>query len=218
MVIRFAERHDAGRKLAAALQSYAGRDDVLVLALPRGGVPVGYEVAKALGVDFDILIVRKLGVPYQPELAMGAIASGDALYLNRPLISHTGVSRTEVEAVLAAERTELARRERLYRGNRPPPDVAGRTIILVDDGLATGASMHAAVMALRANDPARIVVAVPVAPSGTEERFEGEADEFVSLFTPPDFRAVGLYYDVFDQTGDDEVHDLLKQFKRETTS
>lgn len=218
MAIRFADRHDAGRRLAGALREYAGREDVLVLALPRGGVPVGYEVARALGVDFDILVVRKLGVPYQPELAMGAIASGGAVYLNHPLIEHAGVSQREVEAILAAERTELARRERRYRGDRPPPTIAGRTLILVDDGVATGASMQAAVMALRSGRPARIVVAVPVAPSEAEGRFEGDADDFVTLFAPPDFHAVGLYYDVFDQTSDEEVHDLLSRFRREQLS
>lgn len=216
MASRFSDRRDAGRKLAGALRNYAGRGDVLVLALPRGGVPVGYEVAKALAVDFDILVVRKLGVPYQPELAMGAIASGGALYLNKALIAHIGISRVEVDAVLAAERTELARRERLYRGNRPAPDIEGRILILVDDGVATGASMHAAVTALRTGRPAKIVVAVPVAPSEAGDRFEDDADEFVSLFTPSDFRAVGQYYDVFDQTSDEEVHALLAQFRHET--
>lgn len=218
MAIRFSDRHDAGRKLARALHSYAGRKDVLVLALPRGGVPVGYEVATALGAGFDILVVRKLGIPYQPELAMGAVASGGALYLNRFLIDQLGISRHEIEAVLAAERTELTRRERRYRGERPSPQIGGRTIILVDDGVATGASMHAAVMALRTGNPARIIVAVPVAPDDAGKRFEADADEFVSLFSPADFRAVGQFYEVFDQTSDEEVRELLSQFQRETSS
>ncbi|MGA7964847.1 MAG: phosphoribosyltransferase [Gammaproteobacteria bacterium] len=218
MAIRFADRHDAGRKLAGALHGYAGREDVLVLALPRGGVPVGYEVARALKVDFDILIVRKLGVPYQPELAMGAVASGGALYLNRSLIDQVGISRHEIEAVLAAERTELTRRERLYRGERPPSQIEGRIIILVDDGVATGASMHSAVMALRTGNPARIIVAVPVAPDDAGKRFEADAVEFVSLFSPAYFQAVGQFYDAFDQTSDEEVRDLLSQFQRESSS
>lgn len=218
MVTRFVDRHDAGRRLANALRNYAGRGDVLVLALPRGGVPVAYEVARALGADFDMLLVRKLGVPYQPELAMGAIASGGALYLNRAVIAQAGVSRAEVDAILASERIELARRERLYRDGKPPPDIAGHTLILVDDGLATGASMHAAVTALRAGHPSKIVVAVPVAPAGAGERFEGEADEFISLLAPANFRAVGQHYDAFDQTRDEEVRDLLARFQQKTVS
>ena len=218
MAIRFSDRHDAGRKLAHALHGYEGRKDVLVLALPRGGVPVGYEVARALGLGFDILVVRKLGVPYQPELAMGAVASGGALYLNRSLINQISISQREIETVLAVERAELKRRERLYRGERPAPQIEGRIIILVDDGVATGASMHAAVMALRTGNPARIVVAVPVAPDDAGMRFAADADEFVTLFSPADFRAVGQYYDVFDQTSDEEVRDLLSQFQRETPS
>ncbi|MDE2345366.1 MAG: phosphoribosyltransferase, partial [Gammaproteobacteria bacterium] len=177
MAAIFPNRSEAGSRLAQRLQAYAGRDQVLVLALPRGGVPVGYEVARALGVELDVLIVRKLGVPHQPELAMGAIASGGARYLNQEVLQLARVSDAELQPVLAAETRELERRERVYRGDRPPSAIAGRTVILVDDGMATGASMRAAVLALRSKSPTRIVVAVPVAPEDASERLAGAADE-----------------------------------------
>jgi putative phosphoribosyl transferase len=212
---RFEDRFAAGRALARALQAYAAQRDVLVLGLPRGGVPVAFEVARALGAELDVLIVRKLGVPHQPELAMGAISSGDALYLNRDLIALTGVTKAEIESVLEAERKELARRELLYRGSRPAVRVEGRTVIVVDDGIATGASMHAALLALRSKHPARIVVAVPVAPEKTQERLGAATDVFISVMTPEPFYAVGQFYEQFDQTSDEEVRSLLERSRGE---
>ena len=211
MGAKFQDRVVAGRALAARLQAYAGRPDVVVLALPRGGVPVGYEVARALRVEFDVLIVRKLGVPGYPEFAMGAIASGGARFVNQELIQQIGVSAHSVAQVLERERAELQRREVLYRGARPPLDLHGRQVIVVDDGMATGASMRVAVESLRSASPARIIVAVPVAPADASERFAGIADGFVSVLSPPDFRAVGQFYLHFDQTSDDEVRALLQQ-------
>lgn len=205
----FIDRHAAGRLLAQALQAYKGRKDVLVFALPRGGVPVGYEVAKALGAELDVLIVRKLGVPNQPELAMGAISSGDAIFLNEQIIKLAGIRPDEIEVVLGQERMELARRESLYRGSRPIAQVEGRPIIVVDDGIATGASMRAAILALRGKKPARIVIAVPVAPADARERFRDVADEFVSVLNPRDFQAVGQFYEDFSATEDEEVRALL---------
>ena len=213
---RFEDRFAAGRALARALHAYAAQRDVLVLALPRGGVPVAFEVARALGAELDVLIVRKLGVPHQPELALGAISSGNALYLNRDLIALTGVTKAEIESVLEAEREELARRELLYRGSRPPVRVEGRTVIVVDDGIATGASMHAALLALRSKRPARIVVAVPVAPAQTQERLGAATDVFISVMTPEPFYAVGQFYERFDQTSDEEVRTLLERSRAET--
>ena len=213
---RFEDRFAAGRALARALHAYAAQRDVLVLALPRGGVPVAFEVARALGAELDVLIVRKLGVPHQPELALGAISSGNALYLNRDLIALTGVTKAEIESVLEAEREELARRELLYRGSRPAVRVEGRTVIVVDDGIATGASMHAALLALRSKRPARIVVAVPVAPAQTQERLGAATDVFISVMTPEPFYAVGQFYEHFDQTSDEEVRTLLERSRAET--
>jgi len=206
----FPNRSVAGQLLAERLRAYAGRHEVIVLALPRGGVPVGYEVAKALGVELDILIVRKLGVPHQPELAMGAIATGGARYLNDEVLQLAHVSDAELQQVLSEETAELKRREHLYRGALPPPEISGRTVIVVDDGLATGASMRAAVMALRSKRPTHIVVAVPVAPEGAAGRLGGAADAFVCLQTPHFFHAVGQFYSDFSQTSDAEVRELLK--------
>jgi putative phosphoribosyl transferase len=205
----FQSRRDAGRQLAARLEAYVGRDDVIVLALPRGGVPVGYEVALALGVPLDVLTVRKLGVPKQPELALGAIASGGGVFLNEDVVRATGVGEAELHAIEARERAELERREKLYRGTRPAPRLRGRTVIVVDDGMATGASMRAAVTALRSLQPARIVVAVPVAPADAVARLEHAADEFVSVLTSVEFFAVGQFYRDFDQTTDADVRRLL---------
>ena len=203
------DRTEAGKRLARELMRYAMRRDVLVLALPRGGVPVGFEVARALGVPLDVFVVRKLGMPFHEELAMGAIASGGAQLLNEDVIQTYAISEDEIDRVIESERRELERRERLYRGDRPFPTLKDRIVILVDDGLATGSTMRAAVMALRDESPARIVVAVPVAAKDTCQQFEDVADEIVCLETPEPFDAVGLWYQNFAQTSDEEVHDLL---------
>lgn len=210
----FQNRSVAGRMLAKRLQAYAGRDDVLVLALPRGGVPVGYEVARALDVQLDVLIVRKLGVPGHPEYALGALASGGAQYINEDVLHLANVSPRALQAVVEEERAELARREKSYLGNRPPPEIRGRSVIVVDDGIATGASMRVAVMALRSLQPARIVVAVPVAPADAGDRLRDVADEYVCVLSPPGFYAVGQFYEDFSQTTDDEVRSLLERARR----
>jgi len=209
------DRTDAGRRLAAKLQQYAGRDDVIVLALPRGGVPVAFEVARALRAPLDILVVRKLGLPQRSELAMGAVASGGIRLVDTEIVRHFGVSESDVAAVIAAEEQELVRRERLYRGGRPFPDVRGKIVILVDDGLATGATMAAAAAALKRQDPARLIVAVPVSSPETCDTFRNFVDDIVCAVTPEPFYAVGLWYEDFSQTTDDEVHDLLERARRE---
>jgi len=206
---RFRNRTDAGRQLAEKLAAYANRPDVLVLALPRGGVPVGYEVARALGAPLDVFLVRKLGVPGYEELAMGAVATGGVRVLNEEIVRGLGISGHEIDAVVARELQELSRRERLYRGDRRPPDVGGQTVILVDDGLATGATMRAAVEALRRQQPARIVVAVPTASPDTCGALRAKADDVICAMTPEPFFAVGHWYDDFTQTTDEEVRDLL---------
>jgi predicted phosphoribosyltransferase len=193
----YRDRRQGGRALAEQLAGYAGRTDVTVLALPRGGVPVGFEVAEALHAPLDVFIVRKLGVPGHEEYAMGAIASGGVRVLNDNVVRVLGIEANEVEAVTRSEQQELARRERLYRGDEPPPAARGRTVILVDDGLATGSTMLAAVKALRKQEPARIVVAVPTAAADTCEDLRQEADEVVCAATPEPFRAVGLWYEDF---------------------
>ncbi len=207
----FLDRYDAGRRLAEALSSYAGQPDLLILALPRGGVPVAYEMARALHAPLDVFLVRKLGFPGHPELAMGAIATGGVRILDRQLIRMYGVPAEEIERVTAAERREMERRERLYRDGRPPPDVSGRTVILVDDGLATGSSMRAAVEALREEGAKKIVVAVPVAARDTCAAMKDEVDEIVCALTPEPFRAVGIWYADFSETTDDEVRELLSR-------
>jgi predicted phosphoribosyltransferase len=207
----FLNRRDAGRKLAAKLKAYAGRGDVIVLGLPRGGVPVAFEVAKALGAPLDVFLVRKLGTPGQEELAMGAIASGGTRVMNEDLVARLGISEKEIAGIEASERTELERRERTYRGGRPPLDVKGCTAILVDDGLATGASMRAAVQALKKLGPARIVVAVPTAPPDTCLEFRGEVDEIVCAETPEPYWSVGSWYEDFRQTTDEEVSQFLEE-------
>lgn len=207
----FRDRADAGRALARALSAYANRPDVVVLALPRGGVPVGFEVARALDAPLDVFLVRKLGVPGQEELAMGAIASGHVRVLNDHVIRLLNISRDVIDAVAAREQRELDRREREYRDGRPPIPVAGRIVILIDDGLATGSSMRAAVQALRQQGPKEIVVAVPVAAAETCEAFRHEVDDVVCALTPEPFDAVGLWYDDFSQTTDAEVRDLLER-------
>ena len=206
----FRDRTDAGRRLAHELRKYARRSDVLVLALPRGGVPVAYEVAQALDAPLDVFIVRKLGLPQYQELAIGAIASGGVRVLNEALIRAAGVSQVDIEAVTAVEERELNRRLRRYRGDRPFPEIAERTVILIDDGLATGSTMQAAVTALRQERPAAIVVAVPTAPPETCDAFRGLVDEVVCAVTPEPFYGVGLWYEDFSQTTDEEVHELLE--------
>jgi putative phosphoribosyl transferase len=209
----YRDRRDAGRALAEQLSRYKGCSDLIVLALPRGGVPVAYEVAHALGAPLDVFVVRKLGYPGQEEYAIGAIASGGVQVLNPFAID--GVSELQLGHIVARERAELARREALYRGSKPPVDVRGRTVIVVDDGLATGSTMRAAVAALRQRDPARLIVAVPVGAEDTCQQLRSEADEVVCPSTPSPFRAVGLWYQEFPQTSDDEVHRLLEDAKRE---
>jgi putative phosphoribosyl transferase len=215
MPARFRNRADAGRRLAAALSRYARRADVVVLALPRGGVPIAFEVARALDAPLDVFVVRKLGVPGHEELAMGAIASGGARVVDAGLVRELRITERDIQGVADAEQRELERRERRYRGDRPLPDIAGRTAIVVDDGLATGASMRVAVAALRQEHPARIVVAVPIAPPETCDALRRDADEVVCALTPEPFYAVSLWYEDFSETTDDEVHDLLEQARHE---
>jgi putative phosphoribosyl transferase len=207
----FRDRREAGRVLARLLGRYAGRDDVVVLALPRGGVPVAYEVAKALAAPLDVFAVRKLGVPGHGELAMGALASGGSLVLDERLIRSLGIGEAAIERTLAAEARELERRELAYRGGRELPELASKTVILVDDGLATGSTMRAAALAVRKHRPARIVVAVPVAAAQTCNELRADVDEVVCAVTPRAFHAVGLWYDDFSQTSDAEVRELLAQ-------
>ena len=207
--IPFRDRAEAGRRLARKLAAYAGKPDVIVLALPRGGVPVGYEVARAISAPLDVFVVRKLGVPGHEELAMGAIASGNVRVLNDDVVRALRIPRDVIDRVAAEELIELERREQLYRGGRPAADVRGRTAILVDDGLATGASMSAAVAALRQLNPKRIVVAVPVAAASACEAFRRLVDEVVCEMTPESFQAVGIWYNDFSQTTDDEVRALM---------
>jgi putative phosphoribosyl transferase len=206
---RFRDRTEAGRFLAELLRDYAGRDDVIVLALPRGGVPVGYEVAKALDVPLDVFVSRKLGVPGHEELAMGAIASGGLAVLNQAAIETLGISEEQLREAANAEYQEIQRREQAYRENREPPDLEGKTVILVDDGLATGSTMRAAALAVREQNPAKIVVAVPVAAAETCDEFRDVVDEIICGLQPRAFQAVGLWYDDFSQTSDDEVRELL---------
>jgi putative phosphoribosyl transferase len=205
----FKDRADAGRKLAARLTRYADRGDVLVLALPRGREPVAYEVAKELKAPLDVFLVRKLGVPGYEELAMGAIASGGVRVINEELVNYLGIPDQVIEAIAAVEQRELERRALTYRDNRPPPDVKDRVVILIDDGLATGSTMRAAAASLRRQKPRRIVVAVPVSSSEICDEFRSEVDEIVCAVTPQNFQGVGLWYDDFSQTSDEEVRQLL---------
>ncbi len=206
---RFQDRPEAGRKLGERLHGYAGRGDVIVLGLPRGGVPVAYEVARALDAPLDVFVVRKLGVPGREELALGAIATGGVRVLNSQLVAALDLPAEWLESIDALERRELERREQAYRGSLAPPDLGGRTVILVDDGLATGSTMTAAVEAVRAEEPAAIVVAVPVAAPEVCAGLRSRAEEVVCLLTPHRLGAVGLYYADFSQTSDDEVRALL---------
>lgn len=207
----FLDRREAGRALGAKLGRYAHRSDVTVLGLPRGGVPVAFEVATALDAPLDVFLVRKLGTPGQRELAMGAIASGGVRILNRMLIESLGIEPEEIDEITAREQEELHRRELRYRGNRPPLDLKGRIAVLVDDGVATGSSMRAAVEAVRKLAPSRIVLAVPVAPLSTAREMVRFADDVVVVATPEPFHAVGRFYEEFGPTMDDEVQDLLRQ-------
>jgi putative phosphoribosyl transferase len=209
----FQDRMEAGRALAGLLGAYARRKDVLILALPRGGVPVAFEVAQALNLPLDVFVVRKLGLPSNEELAMGALATGNVRVLNEEVVNSFGITESIIEAVAEKERVELERRERLYRGHAPFPAVGDKTVLLVDDGLATGSTMRAAVAALRRQRPNRIVVAVPVAPPSTCEILRSEADDVVTVATPEPFYAVGQWYKVFDQTTDWQVRDLYERSK-----
>jgi len=205
----FRDRREAGRALAEDLASYRDRDDVLVFGLARGGVPVAWEVAAALHAPLDVFLVRKLGVPRWSELAMGALASGGGVVMNDNVVSSLHITDDQVREVIASETAELARREQAYRGGRPFPDPRGKIVILVDDGIATGASMLAAVRALRAAGPQSIVVAVPVGPESTCRELAQEADDVVCATMPPGFEAVGQVYADFHQVSDDEVRELL---------
>lgn len=213
---RFRDRSDAGCRLAEKLSDYANRQDVLVLALPRGGVPVAFEVACSLGAPLDIFVVRKLGVPGHEELAMGAVATGGIRVLNDEIVRGLDIPDQAIDEAADRELRELARRERLYRGGRSAPDVKHKSVVLVDDGLATGATMRAAVRALRQQHPERIVVAVPTASPDTSQALKAEADEVVCVITPEPFFAVGYWYDDFAQTTDAEVRDLLSAPARST--
>ena len=205
----FQDRKEAGHLLARKLAKYANGKNVLILALPRGGVPVGFEVASALNVPLDILVVRKLGVPGHEELAMGAIATGGVRVLNEEVISQCGISDHDIEAVSAREQSELRRRERAYRGDAAPPQISGQTIILIDDGIATGSTMRAAVAALRQQGLLKVVIAVPTAPVSSCGELRKCADEIVVVMTPEPFYAVGFSYAIFDQTSDEEVRQLF---------
>ena len=205
----FANREEAGQLLAEKLLDYTGRDDVIVLGLPRGGVPVAFEVAQRLRVPLDVFIVRKLGVPGFEELAVGAIASGGVRVLNEDVARSLPNAEEVIESITARETAELQRREESYRDGRPAPELGGKTVILVDDGLATGATMRAAVAALRQRDVARIVVAAPVGAPETCREFEHEVDEIICAMAPDYFQAVGQYYEDFSQTSDEEVRELL---------
>jgi len=207
--MRFRDRHDAGQQLARQLMAYAGNPNVWVLALPRGGVPVAFEVAQALAVPLDICVVRKLGVPGQPELAMGAIATGGVCILNPAVIQELSIREAEIEAVIQRELKELSRRERLYRGDRPLPDLSGRTVILIDDGLATGATLRAAIAALQSRQPQRLIGAAPVAAHTAVQELRDQVDEIVVTLAPHALHAIGLWYDDFSQTSDAEVQRLL---------
>ena len=212
----FSNRIEAGQELATKLRKYAHRHDVIVLGVPRGGVPIAFEVATALGAPLDVFVLRKLGVPEHEELAFGAIGSGDVRVLDRDIIEGLQISDLDVELVTAAEKRELERRERIYRGGRPALNVKGMTVILVDDGIATGSSMRAAIGALRQMKPARIVIAIPVAPASTCNRLRTEVDDLICVEMPEPFFGVGQFYDDFSQVSDEEVNELLDRASQET--
>lgn len=206
---RFRDRVHAGDLLADVLDARRGINDGIVLGLPRGGVPVAARVAERLDIPLDVFIVRKLGLPGRSEYAMGAIASGGVIVINEDAVARLGITQEAIDTVAERELQELERREVLYRGDRPPLDLASRDVILVDDGIATGASMHAAIEAIKAYGPRSLLVAVPVAPLSAQSEFEGFVDAFIALWTPTPFQAVGLWYDDFTQTTDDEVRSLM---------
>ena len=212
--MRFADRTQAGRLLAKKLAKYADRNDVVVLGIPRGGVPVAFQVAKALHAPLDVFICRKLGVPTQEEIALGAVATGGVRVLNEDIVGLLGIPPERIERIVAEQQREVERRERTYRGDRPPLQVRGKTVILVDDGVATGANMEAAITALRKLEPAGIVVAVPVAPPSTLKRLQQMSGEAVCVDTPEEFYAIGQFYEDFSQTEDEEVCDLLQGAER----
>lgn len=214
MATPYADRNQAGKVLADELKDYADDSQVIVLALPRGGVPVGAIIAEALGAPLDVILVRKLGLPGHEELAMGAIATGNARVMNEDVVRLERVSESAIERVFEKERKELERREKTYRGDRPLPDLEGRTVILVDDGLATGATMRAAIQVVRQQSPGKIVMAVPVAPRDTLEKMREEADEVVCPSVPSSFMGIGQWYRDFGQTSDQEVKDLLQKGHR----
>ena len=213
----FRNRSEAGKLLAQSLSAYANSSEVLVLGLPRGGVPVAFEVAKALQVPLDICLVRKLGVPGYKELAMGAIASGDVIFINEDVVQSLGISQEAIERVIATEGRELKRRERVYRSGQPALNVQGKTIILIDDGIATGSTIRAALATLRQQQPQKIVLAIPVAPLEACHSFKAEVDELVCLLAPEWLRAIGLWYKNFAQTTDEQVRQLLasKELQRQ---
>jgi predicted phosphoribosyltransferase len=211
----FRDRTDAGKYLATKLLNYKHRQDVLVLALPRGGVPVAFEVAQVLRVPLDIFLVRKLGVPGHEELAMGAISTGGVRVLNEDTVDYLNIPEHIIDSIAAEELKELKRRERAYRGNRPEPDVKGKTVILIDDGLATGSTIRAAAQALRQQQPARIIVAVPVSAPETCDEYRIGVDEIICAVTPEPFVGVGMWYLDFSQTTDEEVRDLLERARGE---
>lgn len=209
MTSKFCDRHEAGKMLAKRLTAYANRQDLLVLGLPRGGVPVAYEIATSLNAPLDICLVRKLGVPDHEELAMGAIASGGVRVLNYDVVDNLGIDSRTIDEVAAKELRELQRRDRAYRGDKLPPEIKNRTVILVDDGIATGSTMLAAIAIVQKQQPQYLVVAVPVAPPSTCEQLQAEVDEVVCLVMPESLYAIGLWYEDFSQTTDAEVRDLL---------
>ena len=211
MFTRFHDRKEAGKLLAAKLTAYANRQDAIVLALPRGGVPVGFEIAQALHISLDVIVVRKLGVPGQEELTIGAIATGGIRILNNDVVQFLDIPNELIEKVAANEQQELERRELLYRGELPACDISGRTVILVDDGIAIGATMHAAVAAIKQNQPSRVIIAVPTAAPSTCDEFTEEVDELVCIIRPEPFIAVSYWYRQFSQTSDEEVRHLLEQ-------
>ncbi|MFI5059414.1 MAG: phosphoribosyltransferase [Candidatus Acidiferrales bacterium] len=211
----FKNRQEAGQRLASRLVKYANREDVIVLGVPRGGVPIAFEVATSLNLPLDIFVLRKLGVPGHEELAFGAIGSGGVRVLNANVVEQMGISDLDIAVVTRAEKEELERRERLYRGSRPPLDVHGRTVILVDDGIATGSSLRAAIRALREMKPAAIVIATPVAPERTCNRLRHEVEELVCVEMPEPFYGVGQFYHDFAQVSDEEVNELLERASRQ---
>ena len=212
--MRFRDRIDAGKRLADRLKTFANQPNVIILALPRGGVPVAFEIAQALNLSLDVLNVRKLGVPGHEEMAMGAIAAGNVRIMNQDIVRSLNIPETAIQRVIEEEQVELARRERLYRDARPAPAVEGKTVLLVDDGLATGATMAAAVSAVKQQKPARIIVAVPTGSGAACAEFENMVSEVICLNKPDDFGAVGLWYEHFSQTTDQEVRQLLEQVQK----